>query len=193
MPDALPFRDPYPDGPVSVARLIYHDTLVLLRLKKAPRLRGTREAHFILGTDYAVSYETGDGTRMRLAVPRGMVTDLASVPPVFRSLVSRTGPWVEAAVVHDFLTIAWRAMDGVGSAERRRFADEMMLAGMAAAGVDRARRGLIYAGIRAAAVVGYPQRQRPRPWSDFSVDLAAPDIVAQLPPGLRAGDATRPA
>lgn len=193
MSDALSVADPYPDAPVTVARLIYHDTLVLLRLKTAPRLRGSREAHFILGTDYAVSYETGDGARVRLTVPRGMVTDLASVPPVFRSLVSRTGPWVEAAVVHDFLTIAWRAMDGVGSAERRRFADEVMLAGMTAAGVDRARRGLIYAGIRAAALAGYPQRQRPRPWSDFALDLAAPDIVAQLPPGLRAGDGTRTA
>ena len=180
---SAPFPDPYPADPVGVTRLTYHDTLVLLRLKKAPAIRGGQAADFILGTDYTVTYETADGARAQIRVPRGMLTDLTSVPWVFRSIVSRTGPWVEAAVVHDFLTIAWRVIDGDGSKARRRFADDVMLAGMRAAGVDLLRRRLIYFGIRAAAFIRYPRREQ-QPWSAFAVDLTEPGIIAQLPPGL---------
>lgn len=192
LPDAVSFPDPFPSSPVVIKRLVCHEPLLLVRLKHASRILTKPAASFILGADYTVTYETADGASAQICVPRGMLTDLASVPPVFRSIVSRTGPWVEAAVLHDFLMVAWRVLDGVGSEERRCFADDVMLAGMRAAGVDPLRRRIIYSGIRAAAFALYPRQEQQQPWSAFSVDLAAPEIVALLPPSLRANGRTLP-
>jgi len=178
----LPFSDPYPQAETPVARLRYTEALWLVRLKDgaAVEREGHAGAEFILGRDYSVVWEDADGATRRITVPRGMLTDLASVPPLFRSLVSRTGPWVEAAVVHDFLTVAWRAMDGRGTVGRRRFADAIMAAAMDAAGVNRASRWIIHAGIRAAALARYPRFLDPVPWSVFAADLDRSDLQEQL-------------
>ena len=187
MPPAspLPVPDPYPGGPVAVRKFRYEQSLVLLRLKTAIKTRSDEDAHFIVAADYRVTWTDGDGTEVEIVVPRGMLTDLASVPPVFRSLVSRVGPWLEAAVVHDFLTIAWRVLDGDGTAQRRLFADDVMWAAMDAAKVSWWRKRLIYGAVRAAALVFYPRREPPAPWSDFSADLGDPMIREQLSHGVR--------
>ncbi|MEM6741546.1 MAG: DUF1353 domain-containing protein [Pseudomonadota bacterium] len=183
----LPVPDPYPGRPVAIKRLVYRESLVLLRLKDAVKTRSGEDANFILGADYRVAWTDGkekdaDGNDRyhEIIVPRGMLTDLASVPPIFRSLVGRVGPWLEAAVVHDFLTIAWRVIDGEGSARRRRFADDIMLAAMREAKVGELRKWSIYAGIRALALVAYPQKAKPAPWSNYAADLGEEYILQQL-------------
>jgi hypothetical protein len=187
MPPAspLPVPDPYPAGPVAVRRLRYEQSLVLLRLKEAIRTRSDEDAHFIVAADYRVTWTDAAGNETAIVVPRGMLTDLASVPPVFRALVSRVGPWLEAAVVHDFLTIAWRVLDGEGTASRRLFADDVMWAAMDEAKVSWWRKRLIYGAIRAAALVYYPRTEEPAPWSHFSADLGDPTIREQLSHGVR--------
>ena len=187
MPPAspLPVPDPYPEGQARVKKFTYRQSLVLLRLKTAIKTRSDEDAHFILAADYRVTWTDGAGNEIDLVVPRGMLTDLASVPPVFRSLVSRVGPWLEAAVVHDFLTIAWRVLDGKGTARRRLFADDVMWAAMDAAGVSWWRKRLIYGAVRAAALIYYPRTEPPAPWSDFSADLGDPVIRQQLSEGVR--------
>ena len=43
------------------------------------------------------------GTRERIVVPAGFVTDLASVPDILNVFVSKLGPHTVGAIVHDFL------------------------------------------------------------------------------------------
>lgn len=177
----LPVPNPYPDADVAVARLRYTEALWLVRLADGGKVqREGSGADFVVGADYTVTWEDGAGAERHITVPRGMLTDLASVPPLFRSLVSRTGPWVEAAVVHDFLTVAWRAMDGRGTVARRAFADAVMRAAMDEAGVNPTSKQLIHGAIRAAALFGYPRFERPVPWSCFAADLERADLREQL-------------
>ena len=100
-----------------------------------------------------------------------MYTDFASVPRFARLFVNNIGPWLEASVVHDYLCIAWRWLDGQGSAERRKFSDDIMLAAMEAAGVGF-RRHIIYAAIRAYGRFARPVVEH-RQWAEYSVDLDA--------------------
>ncbi|MEM1431607.1 MAG: DUF1353 domain-containing protein [Pseudomonadota bacterium] len=190
MPPAtsLPVDTPYPEGRTDVRSLRYRQSLVLLRLKNAVKMRSGEDAHFIVGADYRVSWTDGNGVETDIVVPRGMLTDLTSVPPIFRSLVGRVGPWLEAAVVHDFLAIAWRVLDGNGSARRRLFADDIMWAAMTEAKVGWVRKRLIYGAIRVAALIYYPRKEKVAPWSDFSADLGDAEIRKQLPDGVHLPD-----
>lgn len=180
------FPDPYPVKPVKVVGFEYETALVLMRSRSASQInyQDHGDAQYIVAADYRVSWIAEDGTATQITVPRGMLTDLTSVPPVFRVLVNRVGRWLEAAIVHDFLTIAWRTMDGDGSADRRRFADDVMYAAMAAANVGF-RKHLIYGGIRAAAALTYPRRVDPATQTALYVNLDDPGLRAQLPPDVR--------
>jgi hypothetical protein len=177
------FANPYPDTPVQVTGFTYSTALVLMRLTNAVQTRRGEDASYVLAGDYQVAWTDGAGTSHDITVPRGMLTDLTSVPRGFRGIINRVGPWLEAAIVHDFLTIAWRTLDGDGSAERRKFADDIMFAAMDAANIG-VRKWLIYGGIRLAAPFGYPQTVDPATQSGLYLDLTDPEIIAQLPPGI---------
>jgi hypothetical protein len=38
-----------------------------------------------------------------ITVPRGFVTDLASIPPILQSIIQQNGPYLLPAIVHDYL------------------------------------------------------------------------------------------
>ncbi|MEL6204374.1 MAG: DUF1353 domain-containing protein [Pseudomonadota bacterium] len=116
----LPVPNPYPAGDVTVKSFRYKQALLLIRLidRHSADAAKRRGGDFILAADYHAGWTDGAGVDHEIVVPQGMLTDLASVPRLFRGLISRTGPWVEAAVVHDFLSIAWRVIDGKGTVER---------------------------------------------------------------------------
>jgi len=179
------FPNPYPDGPVEVTGFSSRSALVLMRAAQVSevRYREGADADYILAADYTVTWTAKGGVSKTLVVPRGMLTDLTSVPPVFRGLVNRVGPWLEAAIVHDFLTIAWRTLDGQGTVERRKFADDVMMAAMEFAQVGF-RRHLIFGALRAAALVSYPRQVDPTTQTALYVDLDDPDLQAQLPPDV---------
>lgn len=126
--------DPYPGAFETIDGFIYETRLVLAREPAAPGYSKDREACYVVAEPYTVSFEV-DGVRKRLTVPKGMLTDLASVPQFARSLVGRVGPHLEAAIVHDFLFIAWQLLEG-RKARRRdfTFANEVMFAGLRASG-----------------------------------------------------------
>ena len=44
-----------------------------------------------------------DGIRVAVTVPRGFKTDYASIPHILWSIMPPDGPWVRAAVIHDYL------------------------------------------------------------------------------------------
>ena len=169
-------RNPYPSAPTGIHAFRYDSALVLLRLKDAVRMRTGEDADFILARDFLVSWEDDGGTRHVLCVPAGLITDLTSVPRFWRWLVGRVGPWLEAAIAHDYLYIAWQDVPGRGPTQTdRRFADNMMRAAMQAARVAPWRIALIYRAVRVFGWGRYAQQAKER-----YLDLHQPAVVAQL-------------
>lgn len=49
-------------------------------------------------------YQTGgEFGRISIHVPKGYITDFASIPRIFWSILPPHGPWGKAAVIHDYL------------------------------------------------------------------------------------------
>ena len=73
--------NPYPKGKWSaITRFEYGTHLQIVRFKDAvPNRRGKADADYVVREKYSVSYEL-DGARHVVTVPKGMLTDLASVP-----------------------------------------------------------------------------------------------------------------
>ena len=139
---------PYPPAWTEVSDVQFEADLVLVRLKDTVRTREGEDADYIVGTDYTVRL-TVDGTALGITVPRGLITDLTSVPAPLRVLAGRVGPWLEAAIVHDYLYIAWQDVPGLRPRDKdRAFADLVMLRAMEAAHVGVVKRRLIYAAVR---------------------------------------------
>ena len=81
-------------------------------------------------------------TKQRFVVPRGFVTDLASVPRLFWTAFPPCGKYTPAAVVHDYLY--WVQPAGCD----RACADELLLVAMEESNVGLVTRSAIYAGVR---------------------------------------------
>lgn len=180
------FTNPYPapNKPWNVTRVGFEGSgaLLLARMESAVQTgvgKKLRDAHFIVVSDYSVTWSDGAEDHT-LTVPAGMLTDFASVPRPLRGIISRTGPWLEATVILDFLTIAWITVDGDGSRQRRRFADEIMRAAMTDK-VAGFRKSLIYWSVRLAGWWFYPKRARAGDADHLYIDMSNPDVVAQLP------------
>ena len=141
-------HDPYPHRKWHrIWGFSYESDLHLLRLRRGlPGIR--REAQYIVAKPYLVSFKLDDeGVRRNITVPKGMLTDLASVPRPLRWYAGRVGPHLEAAVVHDFLYVAWQDLGMLPTGSMRRFADRIMLTAMLAAGMC-SRAHAIYRAVR---------------------------------------------
>lgn len=137
-------QNPYPDQWTEVSDFEFKSDLYFARAKEAIPNGGGREAEYIVSAEYRCMCLV-DGKPWEIVVPSGMLTDLASVPRAARWLVGRVGSHLEAAIVHDFLFIAWQDIDGYSARkEDFRFANEVMLQAMIAAGVGFAKRNAIY-------------------------------------------------
>jgi hypothetical protein len=125
--------------------------MILRREIEAVKMRGGKDdAEYVVGADYVVSYKLkGQVNQRKITVPKGMLTDLASVPRAAWALVAPVGPHLEASIVHDFLYIAWQDLGMEARSMDRDFADEIMRAGMIEAGVDRSQIVMIYSAVRA--------------------------------------------
>lgn len=71
-----------------------------------------------------------------IIVPAGFVTDLASIPRIFRALIPQNGRHRLAAIVHDYLV----RLDGFD----RRLADRIFLEAMTVLEVPRWKRTVMY-------------------------------------------------
>ena len=106
---------------------------------------------YVVGENYMVSfYAHGpmEGGKQTIVAPKGLLTDLASVPRIARSFAGRVGRHLEASIVHDF-------MYGSPDTPDREFADQVFLAGMKAAKVPRLQRWLIYRAVRTFGARSY--------------------------------------
>lgn len=98
------------------------------------------------------------GTRpVVIDVPKGFVTDLASVPRVIWNLFPPFGKYTEAAIVHDALyrgqakfydCVVASPAPFVVEAYTRKDSDEIFLAAMEALGVSAVTRYILYAAVR---------------------------------------------
>ncbi|MDE1465311.1 DUF1353 domain-containing protein [Spartinivicinus poritis] len=85
---------------------------------------------------YSAQYQT-------ITVPAGFTTDLASIPRLLWSVFPPDGPYLEAAVLHDYLYSKQPALD-----ISRKQADKVFLKAMRALGVPGWKRYSIYYGVR---------------------------------------------
>ena len=82
-------------------------------------------------------YHHKDG---RITVPKGFKTDFASIPRPFWAILSPTGKYAPAAIIHD-----WMYANRIGT---RRRADQLFLHGMCDLGVSWVARNTIYSAVR---------------------------------------------
>jgi len=93
--------------------------------------------YWVLGNDLVFTIRQTD---QRIVVPRGFVTDFASVPRVFWTFFPKHGEYTRAAIVHDFLY--WEQKCS------RQQADELFDIVMEDSEVDSTTRFSIYAAVR---------------------------------------------
>lgn len=151
-----------------IACFKYKSDLHLMRFAKGIK-SVARKDQYVVAKPYTVSFKLGNGSSKCITVPKGMLTDLSSAPFPLRCIVGRVGPHLEATIVHDYLYIAWQDYEEAGcvcdaecakkcdekdsrcaemtQAEKREFADRIMLEGMKASGMG-CKAYLIYWVIR---------------------------------------------
>lgn len=75
-----------------------------------------------------------------ISVPAGFVTDLASVPRVFWTLLPPDGKYAKAAIIHDYLYD--------NALRTKKEADKIFLDGMTVLGVPKWKRTIMYWAVR---------------------------------------------
>lgn len=176
--------NPYPEDWEEITAFAYRSALSLMRPLNVVRSRLGEDASYVLQHDFVVDYALDGRETRRIVVPRGMLTDLTSVPRLLRAFVGRVGPWLEAAILHDYLYIAWQDVPGRGPRScDRLFADRMMLTAMEAAAVGPVERRAIYLAVRIFGADAFRRRNE-----DRYVDIADRDLTGALAfrlPGAR--------
>ena len=132
--------------------------LCLARLKERDPRFGPEE-QYLVAKKYVVHAQLDGTTVQVIEVPRGTVTDLASVPPVFRWYVGRVGRHLEASIVHDWLYVAWQQFGLAPTDDMRLFSDKVMLAAMLASGMG-CKAYVIYWAVRAFGTCIFYGRNR---------------------------------
>lgn len=95
-------------------------------------------------------------TKQTFVVPRGFVTDLASVPRVFWAAFPPCGKYTPATVVHDYLY--WYQPQICD----QKCADDLLLVAMEESKVDLVSRNAIYAGVRATGKSAWEENKKLR-------------------------------
>lgn len=113
-------------------------TLASVKGKDATR---KDERNYILLEDVIYRIVDEDGQGSYVVVPRGFVTDLASIPRIAWPLIGPSGAHAQAAVIHD-----WLYRDQ--SQYSRRDSDAIFLEAMRESGVNQARRWILWLGVR---------------------------------------------
>lgn len=166
-------KKPYPDSWKKITKFKFINNLYLARAKKAIVSGGNREAEYIVAGTYACSCEV-DGKNWNIEIPSGMLTDLASVPALARPLVGRVGPHLEAAIVHDFLFVAWQDLDHPHATRNDfKFANEIMRQAMISAKVGFFRRNAIMLAVKSA--FAFRAYKKPNPGARFVQVPALPN------------------
>lgn len=105
--------------------------------------------------DYFIGTEDSDEY---VAVPVGYVTDFATIPQIFWSIIPPWGKYGKASVIHDFLCTDGFYFRKVGGTViqvpvTRKEADDIFLEAMTVLQVDEVTKAAIYAAVRAYALL----------------------------------------
>jgi len=133
--------------------------LVLLDGKDRPSVRSGRS---LWAVQREIKYQAGSDPAELIIVPAGFVTDLTSVPRAVWSFYPPDGPWVKAAVIHDFLyytkgTGDWHGRVGISRPlpYTRKEADDILKEGMADRGIGSWEQGVIWTAVRVGGAGGW--------------------------------------
>lgn len=139
--------------------------LVLLDNRDGPAIRAGRS---LWGLQRNLSYTAGDAGDV-ITVPAGFVTDLASIPRLVWSFYPPDGPWVKAAIIHDFLydtqgTGIWHNHRGNTriAPYTRAESDAVLKEGMADRAIGAWEQFVIWCAVRIGGGLGWarvPNRQ----------------------------------
>ncbi len=128
--------DPFPEfEQIAFRNFDWQSQLMFLRHRHAPP--SAPDSAWQLLADFTVSFDmedaTGQVSSWSLTAPRGMFTDLSSVPEKLWSLVGPIGPHLEASIVHDYLYLAWTDFRiGAPREQDWKFGDAWMIAALEA-------------------------------------------------------------
>lgn len=108
-------------------------------------------------------YDVGaEGSGEVITVPAGATTDLASIPRFAWSVFPPDGPWLKAAVVHDFLYRSRGTCEMDGKVYRTRAepytraeSDGILREAMKVVGVGAFARGVIWSAVRLGGGSGW--------------------------------------
>jgi hypothetical protein len=133
--------------------------LVLLDNKYTPSIKKGRS---LWGLHNPLTYRPSDAEHT-ITVPRGFVTDLASIPRWGWILLPPDGPWVKGAVIHDFLyatrgTGTWKSHPSGNTRTEpytRAEVDWILRDALENRGVDAIRRNIIWAAVRIGGAGGW--------------------------------------
>lgn len=122
-----------------------------------------RNGRSLWGVHQGLSYKTSIGGEATITVPPGFVTDLASIPRLAAAIYPPDGPWVKAAIVHDFLygthgTGVWKGHPaGISrpTPYSRAEADDILREAMENRGVGLVTRNVIWSAVRAGGGKGW--------------------------------------
>jgi len=128
--------------------------------KKAINTLPVIDGKFIPGDDLRVQLCADYNVRLNdgsiVSVPRGFVTDFASIPRIFWNILPPFGDYSPAAVVHD-----WLYSLGVDGELGRKYADNAFLELMTRAGETWWKRTAMYQAVRmfGGGAWGHPQKE----------------------------------
>lgn len=105
-----------------------------------------------------------------IEVPQAFITDLASVPGLFRSFIDINGPLRRPAVLHDWLYCARNK-----HAMTRAQADKLFLIAMRSEGTSRIVARACYAAVRAGGWRYWKKRNGGLTQDDFSLQVFGGD------------------
>jgi len=117
------------------------------------------------------------GSHDTWTIPKGYVTDYASVPPIAAWLIPTYGRWTRAAIVHDYLLTEELPAGRICSID----ADGVFRRILRELGVSTPRRWLMWAGVRWGALVG----GRASEWWRTALPVLAISLAAL--PGMAVG------
>lgn len=134
--------------------------LVALNDKTHPVVRDGRT---LWGLQRDLAYRTEIGGAGVITVPKGFVTDLASIPRILTGALPPDGPWTQAAVCHDLLYFTKGGLNLVygrkcitrATPYTRAESDDILREAMADLGVSVIQRNLIWSGVRVGGSSGW--------------------------------------
>ena len=152
-----PGRNPFPQGAIKkITNFEYLDELKLVRHARV-HVNKTPKSLWQLSSNFRARMEVypKDGASYPLTIraPRGLTTDLSSVPRLFWSFVGPIGPHLEISIIHDYLYMAWTDFRADARRDDWDFAHEVFRVGLRVSKVPN--RGIIHGAVH-SILTGWP-------------------------------------